>query len=361
MRAAVYYGPGCIVNKEIYPTHNSDKEGVLLKLKACAVCGYDVRVFRDGHLKVKPPVILGHEICGEINRDIFSIVNGKETFIKAGTRVTVSPIVPCMKCKYCIMNEYNLCIHLREIGSSIDGGFAEYVNIPTEVIRIGGLVPIPDNMNDDEAALLEPFACCLSSQINMGWGIGQKGTMVIIGDGPIGLLHLQLSKSIGTRTIVIGKIPRRLSKATSLGADLSLFFNRNDINDDRSGEDTLREVMSYTGGYGADAIIIATSSPAAFEFALRIAAKNSKINIFAGMPGSCCLPLDLNRIHYSQVTITGSFSSTPNMLKKGADLISTGQINLSEIISHHYPLEDIKEAMSVTENYLGLRVIIDKF
>lgn len=361
MRAAVYYGPGCIVNKEIYPTHNSDKEGVLLKLKACAVCGYDVRVFRDGHLKVKPPVILGHEICGEINRDVFSIVNGKETFIKAGTRVTVSPIVPCMKCKYCVMNEYNLCIHLREIGSSIDGGFAEYVNIPTEVINIGGLVPIPDNMNDDEAALLEPFACCLSSQINMGWGIGQKGTMVIIGDGPIGLLHLQLSKSIGTRTIMIGKIPRRLSKATSLGADLSLFFNRNDINDDRYGEDTLREVMSYTGGYGADAIIIATSSPAAFEFALRIAAKNSKINIFAGMPGSCCLPLDLNWIHYSQVTITGSFSSTPNMLKKGADLISTGQIKLSEIISHHYPLEDIKKAMSVTENYLGLRVIIDKF
>ena len=95
--------------------------------------------------------------------------------------------------------------------------------------------------------------------------------MAIIGDGPIGLLHLLLSKSIGTRTIMIGKIPGRLTKATSLGADLSLLFNRNDMDDSRYDEDTLSRVLGYTEGYGADSIIVATSSPAAFEFALKIA------------------------------------------------------------------------------------------
>jgi len=361
MRAAVFYGPGNIVNKENYLTSIDNKDRIALKLKACAVCGYDVRVFRNGHSKVTPPIILGHEICGEITKDVYSGLGGKEILLKAGTRVTVSPIVPCMRCRYCSRNEYNLCLHLREIGSSINGGFAEYINIPTQLVKIGGLVPVPDNINDDEAALLEPLACCLNSQINLGRGLDSGGTMAIIGDGPIGLLHLLLSKSIGTRTILIGKIPGRLAKATSLGADLSLFFNRNNMDDSRYDEDTLRRVMCYTDGYGADSIIVATSSPAAFEFALKIAAKNSRINIFAGLTERCSVPLDLNWLHYNQVTVTGSFSSTPNMLKKGADLVSTGQIKLSEIISHHYSLMEVKNALLATENYLGLRVIIDKF
>jgi L-iditol 2-dehydrogenase len=361
MRAAVFYGPGNIVNKENYLTSIDNKDRIALKLKACAVCGYDVRVFRNGHSKVTPPIILGHEICGEITKDVYSGLGGKEILIKAGTRVTVSPIVPCMRCRYCSRNEYNLCLHLKEIGSSINGGFAEYIDIPTQLVKIGGLVPVPDNINDDEAALLEPLACCLNSQINLGRGLGSGGTMAIIGDGPIGLLHLLLSKSIGTRTIMIGKIPGRLAKATSLGADLSLFFNRNNMDDSRYDEDTLRRVMCYTDGYGADSIIVATSSPAAFEFALKIAAKNSRINIFAGLIGRYSVPLDLNWLHYNQVTVTGSFSSTPNMLKKGADLVSTGQIKLSEIISHHYSLIEVKNALLATENYLGLRVIIDKF
>src|SRR5215831_5164920 len=190
MSAAVFYGPGCIINKENYLNPITDKGGILLKLKACAVCGYDVRVFRNGHLKVTPPIILGHEICGEISGDVFSVVNGNEILLKSGTRVTVSPIVPCLNCRYCNRSDYNLCLRLREIGSSINGGFAQYINIPIQSAKIGGLVPVPDNINDEEAALLEPLACCLNCQINMGWQASREGTMAIIGDGPIGLLHL---------------------------------------------------------------------------------------------------------------------------------------------------------------------------
>lgn len=362
MSAAVYYGPGCVLNKKNYLNAIDDKERIILKLKACAVCGYDVRIFRNGHLKVTPPVILGHEICGEIRKDVVSVVNGNEVFLKSGTRVAVSPIVPCLNCRYCDRSEYNLCLNLKEIGSSINGGFAEFIDIPPQLVKIGGLVPIPNSINDDEAALLEPLACCLNCQINMGLGESLNDTMAIIGDGPIGLLHLLLSKNIGMRTIVTGKILSRLAKATSLGADLALLFNSEDNIGGKYDEDTLRRVLSYTDGYGADYIVIATSSPGAFEFALKIAAKNAKINIFAGMLGpQQSAPLDLNWLHYNQATITGTFSSTPNMLNKAVDLVSSGQINLSEIISHHYSLADIKDALQATENYLGLRVIINKF
>lgn len=361
MNAAVFYGPGCIVNKKNFQSSIDDKERIILKLKACAVCGYDVRIFRNGHLKVTPPVILGHEICGEIRNDVISVVNGKEIFLKSGTRVAVSPIVPCLNCRYCDRSEYNLCLNLKEIGSSVNGGFAEYIDIPPQLVKIGGLIPIPNTIHDDEAALLEPLACCLNCQINMGLADSLRDTVAIIGDGPIGLLHLLLSKNVGMRTILAGKIPGRLAKATSLGADLALLFNSEDKVNGKYDEDTLRRVLSYTDGYGADYVIIATSSPAAFEFALKIAAKNAKINIFAGMHGLHSAPLDLNWLHYNQTTITGTFSSTPNMLNKAVDLVSTGQIKVSEIISHHYSLADIKDALQATENYLGLRVIINKF
>jgi L-iditol 2-dehydrogenase len=361
MSAAVFYGPGCIINKKNYLKSIDDKERIILKLRACAVCGYDVRIFRNGHLKVTPPVILGHEICGEIRDDIVSLAHGKEVFLKSGTRVAVSPIIPCLNCRYCDRAEYNLCLHLKEIGSSINGGFAEYIDIPPRLVKIGGLIPIPNSINDDEAALLEPLACCLNCHINMRLRDRHKGTMAIIGDGPIGLLHLLLSKNAGMRTILVGKILGRLDKATSLGADLALLFNSEDEVDGKYHEDTLRRVLNYTDGYGADYVIIATSSPGAFEFALKIAAKNAKINIFAGILSLHSSPLDLNWLHYNQATITGSFSSTPYMLNKAVDLVSTGQIKLSEIISHHYSLVDINDALHATENYLGLRVIINKF
>src|SRR3954467_13502287 len=174
MRAAVFYGPGNIVNKENYLTSIDNKDRIALKLKACAVCGYDVRVFRNGHSKVIPPIILGHELCGEILKATTPITTTNSTttsnnsnnnsnnniIMKEGSRVAVCPVIPCLNCIYCYNKQYNLCINLKEIGSTVNGGFAEYVKIPKNVIQIGGLVSVPDNLSNEEAALLEPLACC---------------------------------------------------------------------------------------------------------------------------------------------------------------------------------------------------------
>ena len=155
MLAAVFHAPNNIIVKQVPITHRQ----VMLKVSACAVCGYDARVFRNGHRKVRPPVILGHELCGEIQNDIIVGGDGGGMTMKAGSRVAVCPLIPCLHCHYCKIGDYNLCINLKEIGSSSDGGFAQYVTIPEQMIRIGGLVPVPDNLTDEEAALLEPLAC----------------------------------------------------------------------------------------------------------------------------------------------------------------------------------------------------------
>jgi L-iditol 2-dehydrogenase len=349
MHAAVFYSPNNIAIEDI-PFSKPDKKGVILRVKACAICGYDARVFRNGHQKVTPPIILGHELCGE-SMETITMAKGK--VIKAGTRVAVSPIIPCLICEYCHNKQYNLCINLREIGSTIDGGFAEYVKIPEEILRIGGLISIPDTLSSEEAALLEPLACCLNGFFHIG-AVTKESSVVIIGDGPIGLLHLQLSKKLyGAKTILVGKIPARIQKAKSMGADRTVIGS--------DSNETMYKILDFTHGIGANIVIIATSNPIALSLAIKIASKNSKINIFAGMPNDKSIPLNPNWLHYNQISITGSFSSTPTMLQKAVRLVVDKKVNLSRIVSQRYSLNNIKEAMLATEKYCGFRSVINRF
>jgi L-iditol 2-dehydrogenase len=286
----------------------------------------------------------------------------------SSTRVVVSPAVPCLNCYYCNNKQYNLCTNLKEIGSSINGGFAEYVKVPKEILQIGGLVSIPDNLSDEEATLLEPLACCLNGFSHMGISTDmhivtkkeRAFSVVILGDGPIGLLHLQLSKLLlpYAKTVVVGKVPARIQKAKSLGADAVIVAANNNDNDVKITTD---EVFQATNGIGANLVVIATSNPAALDLALKVASKNSKINIFAGMPKGTKISLDSNWLHYNQIAITGSFSSTPAILHKAARLAANRQVDLSKLITHRYLLDNIQEALLATEKYYGLRVVINKF
>jgi L-iditol 2-dehydrogenase len=374
MNAAVFYSPNNLGVQEIQlPTDKDEKGGVMLKVNACAVCGYDVRVFRNGHPKVKPPIILGHELCGEILETITTTTTTTTTtstgIIKEGSRVAVCPVIPCLNCRYCYNKQYNLCINLKEIGSTVDGGFAEYVKIPKNIIQIGGLVSVPDNLSNEEAALLEPLACCLNGFSHIGQitteeeekgGGKRSSSVVIIGDGPIGLLHLQLSKLYGAKTIVVGKVSARIQKAKSMGADEVIFV---DDDQNNSSKETSDDVLELTGGIGANVVIVATSNPAALDLAIKIAAKNSRINIFAGMPkdNNNTVPIDPNWLHYNQISITGSFSSTPSRLYEAARLASTKKIDLTKILTHRYSLSNIEEAILATEKYYGLRAVINRF
>lgn len=344
MLAAVFHAPNNMILQQV-PVARTQ---LTLKVNACAVCGYDVRVFRHGHRKVSPPVILGHELCGEIQSEVR--VDGN--IIREGSRVALCPLLPCLNCPYCKSNDYNLCMNLREIGSTSDGGFAQYVAVPEQIIRIGGLVPVPEDLTDEEAALLEPLACCLNSFSRMG-PVARGSSAVIVGDGPMALLHLQLFKRLSSSKVaIIGRIPQRMEKARAMGADAVFDYSKGTVADVLDFSSTCR---------GAGAVVVATSNPAAFELAIKVAAKNSKINLFAGMPGSQTFVLDANWLHYNQISITGSFSSTPAMLAEAARLAAQKTIDLTAIVTHKYSLEEIEKAIHVTEKYYGLRTVINKF
>jgi L-iditol 2-dehydrogenase len=335
IRAAVFYGPGriSVAEKEL-----AGPKGGTLKIRSCCVCGYDARVFRNGHRKVSPPVVLGHEICAEATEDVGPV--------RAGSRVAVYPVLPCLECRHCRQEKYNLCENIREIGSTLDGGFAEYIRVPEEIIRIGGLVEIPDSLSDEEASLIEPLACCVNSFSQSAGALDSDSSVAIIGDGPMGLLHLQLSRNLlGAQTVVVGKVPERMDAARSLGAKVF------------SSEGEVSEILEFAGGSGYDLVIVAASDPSALGLAARLASKGSRINIFAGIKGKAAL--DPNLIHYNQVSVSGSFSSTPWDFRKAAELASNREIvDLSRIVTSRYSLEEIGAALSATENYRGLRAAV---
>jgi L-iditol 2-dehydrogenase len=345
MLAAVFHAPNSIIVQQVPITRRQ----VTLKVSACAVCGYDVRVFRNGHRKVSPPVILGHELCGKIQKDIMV---GDGMTINSGSRVSVCPLIPCLHCPYCQVGDYNLCMNLKEIGSTSDGGFAQYVTIPEELIKIGGLVPVPDSLTDEEAALLEPLACCLNSFSHM-LPFAKGSSVVIIGDGPMGLIHLQLFKRLSSSTVaIVGKVPSRMEKAKAMGADAVFAYSR----------ETVADVLEFTGASsGAGAVVIATSNPTVLELATKVSGRNSKINVFAGMPSGQTFLLDVNWLHYNQISITGTFSSTPKILEEATRIAADKTIDLSTIVTHKYSLPEIEKAIDVTEKYYGLRAVINKF
>lgn len=345
--SAVFSGPR---NFEIKDLPMSGKNcNVLLKTLSCAVCGYDVRVFKEGHKKVRPPIVLGHEICAR-TLETLSLPNGQ--IIAEDRRVIVSPLIPCLKCHHCNAGHFNCCNKLNEIGSSVNGGFADYINIPENNILINGIVPIESNINDDEASLIEPLSCCLNAYLNINNSVRDE-YVIIIGDGPIGLIHLQISKLFGAKTIVVGKIPSRLKEAKSIGADMILLNN--------DAEESIRTIWDYTYEKGGKLIIVATSNPDAIDLALKVAGKNSLINVFAGISKNKFVNIDPNLLHYNQITLSGSFSSTPNLMKKAVDLVHDQKINLRRLVTHRFSLDEIDKAFSITEDYGGLRSVINSF
>jgi L-iditol 2-dehydrogenase len=218
--------------------------------------------------------------------------------------------------------------------------------------KIGGLVPVPDSLTDEEAALLEPLACCLNSFSRM-LPLAKASTVVIIGDGPMGLIHLQLFKRLSSsRVAIVGKVPSRMEKSKAIGADAVFAYSR----------ETVADVLDFTGASsGAGAVVVATSNPVAFELATKVSGRNSKINVFAGMPSRQTFLLDVNWLHYNQISITGTFSSTPKMLEQATKIAADKTIDLSAIVTHKYSLPEIEKAIDVTEKYYGLRAVINKF
>lgn len=315
---------------------------ILVRVRASAICGSDLRVLR-GEKKATAGVTLGHEVSGEVIE-----IAGKTAGIAPGDRVTIYPCMVCGQCYYCVHEHSNLCIAKKTLGYAIDGGFSEYIRIPAELVKRGAVVPLPPPLSYDEGALMEPFSCCLSSlRIS---NIAEGSRVLVIGGGSMGLMHVLALKSLHSAGIIISDpIVRRRELASRLGAEIAVDPQRDDLKE---------AVLNYTEGVGADACILTVAIPRIIEQCLEIIRKRGILNIFAGGSAGARIGIDPDWIHYGELVITGTHSTTLNQFRETVSVVESNSIPLRELISHRFSLDEIQLAFDVYARNEGIKVII---
>ncbi|MCL2664899.1 MAG: alcohol dehydrogenase catalytic domain-containing protein [Defluviitaleaceae bacterium] len=345
MKAAVFEGLDKMVVKEI-PTPTPKAGEILVRVKSCAVCGSDVRIFHSGNSRVNPPQVIGHEISGEVAE-----VGAGVTKFKAGDRIAIGADVPCGQCYFCEAGIGNNCQINYAMGYQFPGGFAEYVCLNDIVVNYGPLHRLPDHVSFDEGALAEPLACILNALELTP--VKLNDVVVFIGCGPIGMMMCRVAKTMGaSKTIMLDREQARLDLAKKLGiADRYCNSAEND---------GIKYVMDETAGLGADVIFTTCPAPAAQIDALNMAKNRARVCFFGGLPkNKSQVTLGTNIIHYKELFITGAHGSMPTHHGRAMDLISSGVINVKQFITHTFGLDDILRAFSAAENYEGLRVVVN--
>ncbi|MCX6089380.1 MAG: alcohol dehydrogenase catalytic domain-containing protein [Candidatus Atribacteria bacterium] len=322
-------------------------DSMLVQVESCAICGSDLRIYKKGDARARYPIVIGHEIAGTI-REL-----GREVWgYQVGERVCIAPGHGCGECKYCLSGHSNVCIHPRpSIGYASDGGFAQYMVPPANVVKLGFVNAIPDGLSFDHASLSEIIACCLNAQENCP--VNQGDVVLIIGAGPAGCVHAILSKMKGAEKVLMTQrtLPRLQMASERLQViDRIIASEKENLNEVVKGE---------TGGLGADVIYVCAPSPEAQAQAFDLAAPRGRINFFGGLPKEhSFLTLNANTIHYLELFISGASSSLARQNREALELLASGQIDAEGIITHRFPLEDISRGLRVVEDRTGIKVVI---
>jgi len=348
MKVAVYNGiKNITIESREKPVAGPDD--FILKVKAAALCGSDLRTYLHGHPKITPPQVLGHEFAGVVDS-----VGKNIKEVKVGDRVAVHPGIPCGHCYYCDRGEQNMCESRKQIGIHYQGGFGEYVLIPGKTLEVGTVVKIPEDCSYEVAALGDPLVSAMNGQEVVGTKMGD--IVLILGSGPIGIFHAMLSKLRGAQDVILANpSPGRLQYAKEHNiADHYYCINE--------GTDFRGYIDSLTEGRGADVVIVANTSVKSACQAVELVAKNGRVLLFAGFPKEAPqLGLDGNLIHYKQIRVMGSLGSTPRQYQMAEKLLFSKRIDGELLITHRIPLEKINEGFQLMIDGKSLKVIINKF
>jgi L-iditol 2-dehydrogenase len=316
---------------------------LLVKVKAATICGTDIRILRGKKTAgIRYPSILGHEFSGEV-----ADTGGNKGF-SVGQAVCVCPQFSCGQCDYCKGGLENHCVNMRAMGYEIDGAFAEYVRIPARGVEMGNVLAMPEGLRFETAALAEPLACVLNGQELAGVKTGD--TVVVLGAGPIGLLHVKLARLNGARHIIVSQTSEARRKAAlAEGADSVV---------DPTTENLNACVREATGGRGADVAIVAIGVPSLANDAIRLVRKGGRVSLFAGFTTGVQAEVDVNAIHYSEIMVTGAFGLSRLLFKKALTLIASGRLTVDSLITHRFKLAEIETAMKVAEHGSAIKVAI---
>src|SRR5215208_3098196 len=312
---------------------------VLLAVRAAGICGTDLHIYHDVY-PTQPPVILGHELAGEI-----AAVGDGVTRVSMSDRVTTETYFHlCGTCRFCRGGQPNLCPDRRSIGSGVDGGFAPYVVVPERNIH-----RLPDTLNFQEAALSEPLACVVHGALELP-KVTPGDVAVVAGPGAIGLLTMQVARAAGTAVIVLGTAAdrRRLQLAEELGATRVV---------DVSAQDPIPIVRELTAGWGAD-IVFECSGAGAAALSLLAHARRGGQYAQIGLFGKA-VAWDLDQVCMKELRVTGSNASVPSAWRTALRLLADGSVRTAPLISDVYPLASWEDAFQRFERRDGVKLLLD--
>jgi len=330
MKAAVLYGVRDLRLEDVPKPEISDNE-VLIRVNACGICGTDIHIYR-GEWKTNTPIILGHEFSGVI-ADVGREVKG----LNIGDPVVAEPNIPCGSCYFCRMSERNyFCENLEATGVTVNGAFAEYVKVVAS-----NVYKLPKGYNLDEAALIEPLACCVRGIDQAKIKIGD--TVAIIGAGPVGLILLQLALQSGASMVIQTDMEdSRLRLAKKLGADHTINVTE---------EDPVESIKELTGGYGVDVAIEAVGKPEAITQAMRATQRGGRLVIFGVSPEDAVWKVRPFELYDKELTIKTSYRS-PYTFQRAVKIAVSGRVRLKPLISHIFKIDKVHRAFEVAEKRL---------
>ena len=338
MRVAMYYKNNDVRLEEI-PVPKIGQMELLVKVIASGICGSDVLEW----YRVKTaPRVLGHEIAGEIVKAGEGVKN-----YKIGDRVFVSHHVPCNTCKYCLKGQHTAC-HTLHTTNFDPGGFSEFLRVP-EINVDRGVFVLPDNVSYEEGSFIEPLACVVRGQRLMG--IKESQSVLVIGSGISGLLHIQMAKAAGASKIIATDINDfRLKAAKQFGADVVL----------HAKEDIPSRLKKENNGSLADHVILCTAAMPAISQALKSVDKGGVVLFFAAPGPGIEVPLPINEFWRNGITLMPTYGAAPDDIEAAIEFIRHKRVNLIDMITHRLGLKKTAKGFQlVAEAEESIKVIIE--
>ncbi|MGD2066129.1 MAG: zinc-dependent dehydrogenase [Candidatus Bathyarchaeota archaeon] len=338
MLVAVYYNNNDVrVEEAPKPEIGSDE--FLLKVMASGICGTDVV---EWYRLPKAPLVLGHEATGIIEE-----VGDDVTKYKLGDRVFVSHHVPCNQCCYCQKDSHTACETLHTT-NYYPGGFSQYIRVPKINVETG-VYKLPDTMSYEEGTFIEPLACAVRGQRLAD--INKCDTVLVIGSGMAGILHIQLSKMKGVQNVFAADInPDRLRLAEKFGADHVI---------DAKG-DLSKQLKELNDGKGVDKVIVCTGATQAALTALDCVDRGGTILFFAVPDPTIKIPIPITDFWRNETTIRTSYGAAPRDLEEALKILAQKQVNVKDMITHRLDIRDVAEGFRlVAEAGKSLKVILE--
>lgn len=336
MKASVYIGTRKMEVRQVDVPQISEDE-VLLKIKACGVCGTDIVKYQ--YDLVMPPLVLGHEVAGTVEK-----VGSNVAKFKIGDRVVVAHHTPCYSCHFCKHGSVSMCETFKK--SNLDpGGFAEFLRIPATHVQMTAH-KIPDSMTFEEAIFMEPLACILRNIKRAN--LQQKDSVLIVGLGSVGLMTAMALKSMGMKVFATDLKEDRIALAKKHGVDWASTPTAN-LKD---------EIHSRTNPKGVDLVVLTAGNEKVYSDSVKYIRDGGAVSIFAGMGPDAKLEFNINDLYKREITIYSSYSPSPIELSEALMMIQNREVDVRALTPKNYSLEQVEEAILAVQSQQIFKAII---